>query len=238
MTTLASKVTRPAPCAVPGAFDGEEIEPEEERRGDALEVAAKMARVERQARADQRRAAEEAERSPATVAPATRRRNTSQVTSTTKTGAVVARNVAFATVVSRMARCQKKRSPAKARPARSARTSEGFPRPGIVRLLEPHPSVEHRQRQRDAPEGAGERPDPSAAANRTKIAEKPSATAPATSAINADAAPESSRAVVSEEVMKMPRWAVNQGPELALPELLWQFRRPVTPPRRVHERHR
>jgi len=43
---------------------------------------------------------------------------------------------------------------------------------------------------------------------------------------------------LSEEVMKMPRWAVNQGPELALPELLWQFRRPVTPPRRVHERHR
>ena len=41
-----------------------------------------------------------------------------------------------------------------------ARTSEGFPRPGIVRLLEPHPSVEHRQRQRDAPEGARERPDP------------------------------------------------------------------------------
>ena len=89
------------------------------------------------------------------------RRRTSQVISTTKSGAVVAKKVAFATVVLRMERCQKKRSPEKASPARRIGLVKDFGRGPARRLrfLEAHPDVEHGQRKGDAPEGARVRPD-------------------------------------------------------------------------------
>jgi hypothetical protein len=67
---------------------------------------------------------------PRTVPRDTRCFRTSQTIRTTNSGAVVARKVALATVVPRIERCQKNRSPAKARPARiEARPKEVRPVP-------------------------------------------------------------------------------------------------------------
>ncbi len=84
--------------------------------------------------------------------------STSQTIRMTKSGAVVAKKVALATVVLRIARCQKNRSPEKARPASTVAPRIGAPRRarGRTLLLDHHPGIDNRQGERDAPERAGE----------------------------------------------------------------------------------
>ena len=117
----------PGRARVPGPPDRQEIEAEEERRADAEEIAPDARRIDLEALADQRRAAEKAEHRPTMVPRETRCFSTIQTIRITKSGAVVAKKVALATVVLRIERCQKKRSPAKARPARHRRAGKGAP---------------------------------------------------------------------------------------------------------------
>jgi hypothetical protein len=156
VTTVSSKLTPARPLALTRALDGDEVDPEEQGRRDAVEVPSMRSGASWRLwpMSDAPPARHRA--SPATVAPAMRLPCTSHAKRMTKIGAEQAKKVALATVVLRIDRCQKNKSPAKARPGEHRGAREAARLGGRPRLLEAHPGIEHRQGQEHAPEGARE----------------------------------------------------------------------------------
>ena len=115
---------------------------------------------------------------------------------------MVAKKVAFATVVLRIARCQKKRSPQRRCRRCSLEKTNLRASAGARLLLDSHPGIEQGQAERDAPEGAGEgpyvgrRPAHVCGSETHEDREIPMATAPRQRAAKAEAKPGSTRAVV------------------------------------------
>ena len=80
--------------------------------------------------------------------------------STTKTGAVVAKKVALATVVLMIDEMPEEKVAGEGGAGQHGGAAERRPRGDAgLPVLQPHPGVEHRQGEGDAPEGAGEGPD-------------------------------------------------------------------------------
>src|SRR5918997_3040822 len=131
--------------------------------------------------------------SPATVAPAIRLPCTSHARRITKMGAEQAKKVALATVVLRIDRCQKNKSPAKARPAstvaREKRRVCGGALASSSRIQAYSTGKARNTRQNALAKGPM-----SAAARRTNSGETPIAAAPAHNAAKAGPKPTSSRA--------------------------------------------
>ncbi len=116
---------------------------------------------------------------PIRARPPTASDSTSHAPSATQIGAVVARNVAFATVVPRIAKCQKNRSPVNSSPASSiARSSRGHAAERFsIRIHTQRNGSARNTRQNALAYGP-------TSAHRTNSTEAPIAIAPSTSAVD------------------------------------------------------